>query len=159
MDASPILARVAGLLEKHRLETVLIGNAAAALQGAPVTTIDLDFLFRYTPANVRKLKALARELNAVVFPDRSVFRIFGGGDEWWLGFRTAVPRVRSVEGIWARSTAIQFCDTQLRVASLRDVRRPNVLDQREQIRRLLALPIEKRTNFLRKRVGICMSCL
>src|ERR1019366_4455584 len=46
MDASPTLARVARLLEKHGLETVLIGNAAAALQGAPVTTVDLDFLFR-----------------------------------------------------------------------------------------------------------------
>ncbi|MGA3018901.1 MAG: hypothetical protein ABSF62_17405 [Bryobacteraceae bacterium] len=37
MDASPTLARVAILLEKHGLEAVLIGNAAAALQGAPVT--------------------------------------------------------------------------------------------------------------------------
>jgi hypothetical protein len=54
MDAHPILARVAQLLERHGLEAVLIGNAAAALQGAPVTTVDLDFLFRRTPANVRK---------------------------------------------------------------------------------------------------------
>ncbi len=30
---------------------------------------------------------------------------------------------------------------------------------REMIRRLLALPMEKRTNFLRKRVGISSSCL
>jgi hypothetical protein len=30
---------------------------------------------------------------------------------------------------------------------------------RDQIRRLLALPPEKRTYFLRKRVGIRMSCL
>ena len=29
----------------------------------------------------------------------------------------------------------------------------------DQIRRLLALPPEKRTHFLRKRVGIRMSCL
>ena len=66
MDASPTLARVARLLEKHGLETVLIGNAAAALQGAPVTTVDLDFLFRKTPANLKKLKAMAAELEAVI---------------------------------------------------------------------------------------------
>ena len=29
----------------------------------------------------------------------------------------------------------------------------------DQIRRLLALPIERRTNFLRKRIGFCASCL
>ena len=33
------------------------------------------------------------------------------------------------------------------------------LANRDLIRRLLALPPEKRTNFLRKRVGICQSCL
>jgi hypothetical protein len=55
MDACPLLARIAELLERHGLEAVLIGNAAAALQGAPVTTVDFDLLFRRTPANVRKL--------------------------------------------------------------------------------------------------------
>jgi hypothetical protein len=40
MDARPVLFRIARLLAEHRLEAVLIGNAAAALQGAPVTTVD-----------------------------------------------------------------------------------------------------------------------
>jgi len=30
---------------------------------------------------------------------------------------------------------------------------------RDQIRRLLALPMERRTHFLRKRIGFRMSCL
>ena len=53
MDAQPILARIAKALARARLEAVLIGNAGAALHGAPVTTLDFDFFFRDTPANRR----------------------------------------------------------------------------------------------------------
>jgi hypothetical protein len=35
---------------------VLIGNAGAALHGAPVTTVDFDFLFRRTARNLQKLR-------------------------------------------------------------------------------------------------------
>lgn len=42
----------------------MVGNAAAALHGAPVTTLDIDFMFRKTPLNLRKLKALAKSFNA-----------------------------------------------------------------------------------------------
>jgi len=45
MDARPVLFRIARLLEEHGLEAVLIGNAAAVLQGAPVTTVDFDSCF------------------------------------------------------------------------------------------------------------------
>jgi hypothetical protein len=53
MNAEPLLNRVAKVLAEHRLETVMIGNAAAALHGAPVTTLDIDFMFRKTPANLK----------------------------------------------------------------------------------------------------------
>ena len=67
MVARPILARIARTLREQNLEVVLIGNAAAALQGAPVTTIDFDFMFRKTPLNQRKLRAVAKSLGAVLF--------------------------------------------------------------------------------------------
>jgi hypothetical protein len=41
MDARPVPA-------EHGLEAVLIGNAAAALQGGPITTVDFDFMFHKT---------------------------------------------------------------------------------------------------------------
>lgn len=60
------MAELARALADARLETVMIGNAAAALQGAPVTTLDFDFCYRDTPANVRKLPAVAERLNATL---------------------------------------------------------------------------------------------
>src|SRR5437867_1558669 len=66
MNAYPYLARAAELLQRHSLEAILVGNAAAAIQGAPVTTVDIDFLFPKTPANIRKLKAITRDLDAVL---------------------------------------------------------------------------------------------
>ena len=41
MDAKPWLVEVGRALRQVDLDAVLIGNAAAALQGAPVTTVDL----------------------------------------------------------------------------------------------------------------------
>ena len=41
--------------QKHRFEAVMVGNAAAALHGAPVTTLDMDFMFRKTPVNLNSI--------------------------------------------------------------------------------------------------------
>jgi hypothetical protein len=43
VNAAPVLSEVARAINEGALEAVLIGNAAAALQGAPVTTVDFDF--------------------------------------------------------------------------------------------------------------------
>ncbi len=40
-------------------EAIMVGNAAAAIQGAPVTT--LDFMYRKTRSNLKKLKQIADE--------------------------------------------------------------------------------------------------
>ena len=53
-------------LNENRLEAILIGNMAAALHGAPVSTIDIDLFFRKTPANMQKLKRVAEALEAVI---------------------------------------------------------------------------------------------
>jgi hypothetical protein len=66
VNAAPLLNSVVAALVEVRLEAVLIGNAAAALQGAPVTTVDFDFMFRATPSNLRKLKRFTDRLEAVI---------------------------------------------------------------------------------------------
>jgi hypothetical protein len=53
-------------MREGSLEAVLVGNAAAASQGAPVTTVDFDFFFPKTPRTMTKVRALARALHATV---------------------------------------------------------------------------------------------
>jgi hypothetical protein len=52
------LAKVLRALETAQLEALVVGSVAAALQGAPVLTQDLDLLVRDTPKNREKLVAL-----------------------------------------------------------------------------------------------------
>jgi hypothetical protein len=107
------------------LEVVMIGNAAAALQGAPVTTIDIDFLFRKTPANLKKLKAVASELEAVIltpyYPVSDLYRISRDTDGLQLDFMSVVDGVRSFEGLRKRAVPIQFGSSQIYVACLADI--------------------------------------
>ena len=125
MDARPLLAQVARILEKHGLEAVLIGNAAAALQGAPVTTLDLDFMFRKTPANLRKLKAVAAGLGAVIlrpyYPASDLFRIVRDDDGLQLEFMATVDGVRSLASLRSRASQATFDDAHLLVANLADI--------------------------------------
>ncbi len=125
MNAYPYLARVAELLQRHSLEAILVGNAAAAIQGAPVTTVDLDFLFRKTPANIRKLKAITRDLDAVLmrpfYPASDLFRIQRDLDQLQLDFMSTIDGVASIEGLRRRAIQIRFGDATLLVGSLADI--------------------------------------
>jgi hypothetical protein len=200
MDASPFLAQIAELLERHSLEAILVGNAAAALAGAPVTTIDFDFLFRRTPVSLRKLKAIAAELEAVIltpyYPVSGLYRVSRDADGLQLDFMTVIDGIRSFEALRSRAHLVPFGNARLRVADLADfveskktagrsrelaalptrkkrLPKPRITRKArlaalkkesdaallDQIRRLLALPPERRTNFLRKRIGFRMSCL
>ena len=125
MDAAPLLVRVARLLRKHKLDAILIGNAAAALQGAPVTTADIDFLSRATPANLKKLKALAGSLEAYIlgpyYPASGLYRIARDEDGLQLDFMTVMDGVRSFEGLRKRAKTIDVGDARLSVAGLSDI--------------------------------------
>jgi predicted nucleotidyltransferase len=125
VDSGPLLAQIAELLARHGLEAILIGNAAAALQGAPVTTVDLDFLFRKTPVNLKKLKSIASELDAVIlrpyYPISGLFRITRDRDGLQLDFMTGIHGVATFEGLRKRSNAVRFGDAQLMVAALADI--------------------------------------
>jgi len=147
MNAEPLLARVAAVLEKRRLSAVLIGNAAAALQGAPVTTMDLDFMFRRTAANLAKLKRLADDLDAVVmrpyYPASGLFRVVRDRDGMQLDFMSRVDGIRSFESLRARASRVEFRGSTLLVADLRDIIRSKEAADRPQDRAVL--PVIRRT--------------
>jgi hypothetical protein len=56
------VVRVLAALAKAKLEGIIVGNVAAILQGAPVTTQDLDLLVRDTPRNRLKIEAFGKSL-------------------------------------------------------------------------------------------------
>lgn len=125
MDAKPFLVEIGRLMRELNLEAVLIGNAAAALQGAPVTTVDFDFLFRNTPRNLRKLKALARALRATVlrpyYPASDLYRIVRDDDGLQLDFMATIHGIRSFEGVRARALTVEIEAVPILVASLADI--------------------------------------
>ncbi len=104
---------------------MLIGNAAAALQGAPVTTVDFDFLFRKTPRNVSKLKALARALKATImrpfYPASDLYRVIREDDGVQLDFMASIHGIRSFKGVRDRATLVEIDSVAILVASLDDI--------------------------------------
>ena len=125
MDAKPFLAEIGRLLQQVGLEAVLIGNAAAAIQGAPVTTIDFDFLFRKTPRNLAKVKTFAAALGAVVlrpyYPASDLFRVVREEDGLQVDFMGTIHGVKSYEGLRARATTVVVEGIPIIVASLADI--------------------------------------
>lgn len=125
MDAEPLLAEVARQLRALDFEAVLIGNAAAALQGAPVTTIDFDFLFRKTPRNLAKMKALARALGATIlrpyYPAADLYRIVRDDDGLQVDLMVTIHGLRSFAGVRDRATRMEIGGAPLLVASMDDV--------------------------------------
>jgi hypothetical protein len=125
MNAEPLLNKVAQVFAEHRLEAVMVGNAAAALHGAPVTTLDIDFMFRKTPANLKKLKAVAQSFGAAIFkpyyPVSDLFRVVNDEQGLQLDFMSRLHGIRSFEGLRSRSTSIEFGEHELKVASLADI--------------------------------------
>jgi hypothetical protein len=147
MDARPLLERVVRALEKHHLEVVLIGNAGAALQGAPVTTLDFDFMFRKTATNLRKLKSVTTELGGCLYrpfhPASDMYRLVNEDIGLQVDFLVAAHGIRSFESLRSRSVTVELHAGPLRVAALRDIIRSKAAANRPRDRAVL--PVLKAT--------------
>ena len=107
MDAGPLLDSVVAALAEVRLEAILIGNAAAAIQGAPVTTVDFDFMFRATPVNLAKLKKFARRMDAVIlrpyYPMSALYRVMNDDRGLQADFMPVIHGVKSFNSLRSRA--------------------------------------------------------
>jgi len=144
MDASPLLVRVLAALRDRKLEAVLIGNAAAALHGAPVTTLDFDFLFRETTTNLAKLKQVAKDCDAMIlrpfYRVSKLYRVVNDDLGLQADFMPMIHGIRSFEGVRARATQRMIGGFPLIVASLDDIIASKKAAGRERDLAVLASP-------------------
>ena len=125
MDAEPLLKKIAQALHTARLEAVMVGNAAAALHGAPVTTLDIDFMFRKTPGNLAKLKVFAKELDAQIlkpyYPASSLYRVVNDDTGVQVDFMSVLHGIKSFESLRSDAVEVDFGGYRLKVASLQKI--------------------------------------
>ena len=106
------------------LEGVLIGNAGAALQGAPVGTTDLDFFVRSTKRNKEKILSIAKELHGFAHqpfaPLSYMYRIDGIAVP--IDMVISAHGIKSFESLRSRSTLLPLGDGRsVCIADLKDI--------------------------------------
>lgn len=121
MDAR-LLEKVLSAFKKVGLEAVLVGNSAAAVHGAPVTTQDADCVIRETGLNIKKAKAAAKELGLSMcqpfLPASDVVRLEGGGIQVDLMF--SMNR-KSFEQVRSKATRMTVGSASVWVLSLEEI--------------------------------------
>jgi len=71
---NPSFREILELLNKYQVEYIVVGGVAAVIQGAPVTTFDLDALVRIDEENANRLADALEDLNARYREHESVIR-------------------------------------------------------------------------------------
>lgn len=61
---NPSFREILELLNRHEVEYIVVGGVAAVIQGAPVTTFDIDTLVRISDENASRLLRVLDELEA-----------------------------------------------------------------------------------------------
>lgn len=118
-----LLLRVLRALRKVKLEAILVGNSACALQGVPVMTQDIDFFVRDTVLNRRKLRKFADELGLVLVKAEEAIgeTIRAEGKELVVDFVFRQGPRQTFERVRARATRIPVGDLFCTTAALEDI--------------------------------------
>jgi len=137
------LVTLARELRLARLEAIVIGNSASMLNGAPVTTQDIDLLIRDTKMNRRKLARFSEGIGGTApAPVSELSKV-----EWIEG-DLAVPveihydRISgglTFAAVRSRAELVAVGDEKLRVADLADVIRSKTAANRPKDRAVLPI--------------------
>jgi len=117
------ILEVLAALRDSGVEGIVVGSVAALLQGAPLTTDDMDVLIRDTPANRNKLQDLEQRLGGKaipVSPLSSALRITTRQANLDILF-DEIPGGLGFQGLRSRSARIDLGDAIAVVASLEDI--------------------------------------
>ncbi len=71
---NPSFREILELLNNHGVEYIVVGGVAAVIQGAPVTTFDLDALVRVSDDNAERLSCALEDLDARYREHQSTIR-------------------------------------------------------------------------------------
>lgn len=144
MDAKDILCAVGEAFFHAKLDAVMIGNAAAAIQGAPVTTMDIDFCVKDEEETLLKLSKVAKELDAELINLYPFYQIQAPDQELYLDFLTDVIGVESFDQLKGNSLEVSFDDCYiLTIASLEDIIKSKTAAGQDKDRAVL--PILRKT--------------
>jgi hypothetical protein len=125
------------VLDRHRVDFIVVGMTAGVLQGAPLLTFDLDIVYSRDPANLVRLLAALAEVEATfrgdprrIAPNVSHLESLGHkllettmGDLDVLG---AIDEGAVYQGLLADTVILQTGDLDVRVLALKrliDVKR------------------------------------
>lgn len=118
-----LLAQVVAVIDAVKLDYVIVGVTAAVLHGAPVGTVDIDFLVRDVPTTDRKVQEVARRLGTSVSrpfgPASRVMRLRWRGTD--VDFLYPPQGTPSFESVRARREEVRVGGRAVKVASLADV--------------------------------------
>jgi hypothetical protein len=150
-------------LDRHAVEHVIVGGVAAILEGAPMTTLDLDIVYRVDDRNITRLHSLLVDIGAR-YRDPAGRQIAPTPDrlrsnavnllETRLG---PLDVMRSVGAGWGyeellgRSHSVELDALRVRVLDLAEVIATKEAAGREKDRAML--PLLRRTLELKRRAG------
>ncbi len=136
------IVQILRALQTSGLEAIIVGNAAAAIQGAPVTTQDVDLLVRDTPVNRDKIVQFCAALGLAkpieVSPLTTAQTILGGPWPIDLLFDRLVGGLEFAS-VRSRSKSIPIGDVTATVASLADVIRSKEVANRTKDQAVLPI--------------------
>ncbi|MCX7704784.1 MAG: nucleotidyltransferase [bacterium] len=118
-----ILAKILKGLKEVKLEAILVGNTACAIQGVPVMTLDIDFFVRDTQLNRKKITQFAKNLNLFVLRLNNALSetIRTENKDMIVDFVFRMGSKQTFEKVKARSLRIKIGKFYCLVACLEDV--------------------------------------